>query len=40
MKQSAETSSSIMIHIAGFIKTDLAIQKVLGGGGYTETETA
>jgi hypothetical protein len=40
MKYAVEMGSGAMIYIPSFIKIGSAIQKLIGGRGYTETQTA
>jgi hypothetical protein len=40
MKYAVEMGSDSMIYIPSFIKIGSRIQKLLGGGGYTDTQTA
>jgi hypothetical protein len=37
MEYAVEMGSGAMIYIPSFIKIDSAIQKLMGGGGYTDT---
>jgi hypothetical protein len=39
MKYAVEMGSFAMIYIPSFIKIGLGIQKLLGGGGFTGTQT-
>jgi hypothetical protein len=40
MKYAVEMGSGVMIYISTFIKTGSGIQKFMGEGGYTDTQTA
>jgi hypothetical protein len=40
MKCAVEMGSGAVIYIPSFIKIGSAIQKLLGGGGYKDTQTA
>jgi hypothetical protein len=40
MKYTVEMSTGAMIYIPSLIKIGSDIQKLMGGGGYTDTQTA
>jgi hypothetical protein len=40
MKQAIEMGSGAMIYIISFIKIGSGIQKLMGGGGFTDKQTA
>jgi hypothetical protein len=39
MKYVVEMGSGAIMYIPSFIKTGSGIQKLMGGGGYTDTQT-
>jgi hypothetical protein len=40
VKRAVEIGSGVMIYIPGFIKTGSGNQKLVGGRGFTDTQTA